>query len=189
MAVRVRRLRRVAHRRLGNWISPAAGSVVIAVLLPLATFLVTVWLHGWQLQSVASGSMEPTFPIGSVVVVGQVDPSEVEPGMALVFEDPVVPGRLVTHRVLGRAGSGILAFRTQGDANATPDPLPVPARLVRGRVMWHVTHLGRLLLWLRWPRSVIVLVLFPTMLLIAGEWRARRVVNAGGRHRATPRAA
>jgi len=189
MAVRVRRQRRVAKRRLGGWLSPAAGAVVIAVLLPLATFLVTVWLHGWQLQAVESGSMEPTFPVGSVVVVGQIDPSDVEPGMALVFEDPAVPGRLVTHRVLGRAGAGFVAFRTQGDANATPDPLPVPARLVRGRVMWHVTYLGRVLLWLRWPRSAILLVLLPSALLIADEWRGRRSGSAGGRHRAAPRAA
>jgi signal peptidase I len=142
-------------------------------LVPLATFLVSVWLLGWQLQHVESGSMSPTYPVGSLLVTAQLDPTDVAVGMPIVFEDPREPGRLVTHRVVAIAPGNELLFLTRGDANATNDPSPVPARLVRARVLWHVTLLGAVLDWLQFPRSFVLLVLGPGALLLALEWRGR----------------
>jgi signal peptidase len=152
----------------------AALAAVLAGLLPLATFLVAAWLLGWQLQHVESGSMSPTYPVGSLLVTAQVDPTQVEIGMPIVFEDPREAGRLVTHRVVGVAPGAELAFLTRGDANATNDAAPVPARLVRGRVLWHVNVLGAVLDWLQWPRSFVLLVLVPAAILAVFEWRSRR---------------
>jgi len=157
-----------------GWLSAALGVLAVVLLLPLATFLTATWLLGWQLQAVQSGSMAPTYPIGSLLVTAAVDPAHVAPGMAIVFEDPAIPGRLVTHRVVSLAPGGELAFITRGDANRTADLRPVPAQLVRGRVLWQVTHLGTVLDWLQWPRSFIVLVLVPGLLLAVGELRDRR---------------
>jgi signal peptidase len=145
----------------------------VALLLPLATFLVAAWLLGWQLASVLSGSMSPTYSMGSLVVVGPVDPADVEIGMAIAFQDPDDPTRLVAHRVVSIAPGDALAFTTKGDANATADAAPVPARFVRGRVLWGVTYLGTLMDWLQWPRSFVVLVVVPCVLLAFVEWRAR----------------
>lgn len=156
-----------------GWLGAALGVLVVAVLLPLATFLVAAWLLGWQLQSVQTGSMAPTYPVGTLLVVGQMDAGDVEPGMAIVFEDPSQPGRLVTHRVVRIAPGDTLTFITQGDANATADPAPVPARLVRGRVLWSVAQLGSFLDWLQWPRSFVLLVLVPGAALAVAEWRQR----------------
>ncbi|HEY4226949.1 MAG TPA: signal peptidase I [Candidatus Limnocylindrales bacterium] len=159
---------------MGRGWSSAALALVVALLLPLATFLVAAWLLGWQLQSVQTGSMSPTYPVGSLLVVGQIDAAAVQPGMAITFEDPTQPGRFVTHRVEARAPGEALAFVTHGDANATADAIPVPARLVRGRVLWSVAGLGTVMDWLQWPRSFLVLVAVPGGLLIWLEWRARR---------------
>jgi signal peptidase len=159
----------MAVARAGRWLSAAATILSIAVLLPLATFLVATWLLGWQLQSVLSGSMAPTYPVGSLLVIAPVDPSDVEPGMPIVFQDPGGRDRLVTHRVVGIAPGETLQFWTQGDANASRDPYPVPARMVRGRVLWHVSYLGNLLLYLQWPWSFLLLVVVPATLLVAGE--------------------
>ena len=148
--------------------------LTMAVLLPLATFLVASWLLGWQLQSVLSGSMAPTYPVGSLLVVAPMDASDVKPGMPIVFEDPRVRGRIVTHRVVGVAPGDTLQFWTQGDANASRDPVPVPARMVRGRVMWQISYVGGLLTLLQWPWSFLALVVAPGLLLIGGELRNRR---------------
>jgi signal peptidase len=162
----------MTHRWRG-W-QTAALAALFATLVPLATFLVSVWLLGWQLQHVESGSMSPTYPVGSLLVTAQVDPADVQVGMPLVFEDPREPGRLVTHRVVGVAPGVELAFLTRGDANVTNDPTPIPARLVRGRVLWHVTLLGTVLDWLQWPRSLVILVLVPCAVLAYLEFRSRR---------------
>ena len=54
---------------------------------------------------------------------------------------------LVTHRVVGPVPDDVSAFRTRGDANAAIDPAAVPARLVRGKVLWSVSVLGAVLGW------------------------------------------
>ena len=167
-----------------GWLGAAFGVLVVALLLPLTIFLVTCWLLGLQLQYVQSGSMAPTFRVGSLLVVAPIDAAAVEPGMAVVFEDPAAPGRFVTHRVVRIAAGASLAFITQGDANATADAAPVPARSIRGRVLWSVTHLGVVLDWLQWPRSFVLLVVAPSLALLALELRARR--SAGGGRTAWP---
>ncbi|HET7182153.1 MAG TPA: signal peptidase I [Candidatus Limnocylindrales bacterium] len=173
----------IARSRTGarGWLTATLGAGAIALLLPLTTFLVAVWLMGWQLQSVLTGSMSPTYPIGSLLVVGQVDAGDVRAGMAITFEDPGQPGRLVTHRIVALSPSGELQFITRGDANSTADALPVPARLVRGRVLWSVASLGTVMEWLQWPRSFVLLVLVPTLLLAAIEVRNRSLARATGR--------
>jgi signal peptidase I len=147
------------------------ATVFIAVVAPLAAFLMWTWLHGWQLVSVQSGSMEPTYHVGSMLIVEPIDASQVERGMAIVFRDPRDDGRIVTHRVLGRAPGETLQFVTQGDANATADPAAVPARMVQGRVRSEIGGLGHVTHWLRWPRSFVMLVVLPGLLLAGGQWR------------------
>ena len=179
MALRVRRRRILS---LGSqpgwrgWLTAALAAVVVSLLLPLATFLVATWLLGWQLQSVLSGSMSPTYPVGSLLVVGQIDASDVRAGMPIVFEDPLEPGRIVTHRVVPPVPGDASAFRTRGDANAAMDPVAVPARLVRGKVLWSVSVLGSILDWLRWPNGFVLLVGVPAALLILTEVRRRWVL-------------
>jgi signal peptidase len=67
-----------------------------------------------------------------------------------------------------------LSFRTQGDANAKPDPHPVPARAVRGQAVWAVPQLGRVITWLAWPRGFVLLFVAPAIVLLASELWARR---------------
>src|SRR6185503_12546364 len=93
VAVRVRRHHGLARPARRGWVATTLAVIAVRVLLPLAAFLVTAWLQGWQLQDVQSGSMEPTYPVGSLLVIEAIDASEVRTGMALVFVDPSVPGR------------------------------------------------------------------------------------------------
>jgi len=164
----------------GGWLTATLAAVGVAVLLPLATFLTASWLLGWQLQSVLSGSMEPTYPVGSLLVVQAIDPATVRPGSPIVFRDPSDASRIVTHRVVAVAPGEGLAFITKGDANAARDLVPVPAERIFGQPLWSVSHLGTALEWLAWPRSLL-LVLIPGALLVLDARNARR-----GSERARP---
>jgi signal peptidase len=159
--------------RISWFIDLPLAVFVLAVVLPFTAFAVGTWLAGYRLQPVLSGSMEPALPVGSLLVVQPFDASRVEVGMAVTFEDPVVPGRIVTHRVVRRAPGKELAFVTRGDANAFEDPIPVPARSVRGLVLWAVPALGTAVDWLAWPRGFLLLVVFPAMTLVGLEARGR----------------
>ena len=163
-------------RTRGRWIWIPAAAVTVSLLLPAAALVVWTALTGHRLQAVRSGSMTPTYAVGSMLVVQTVDPSEVRVGMPLSFVR-ADDGKLETHRVIqvlrGRDG---LSFRTRGDANLDADPDPVPASAVRGKVKWSVPHFGELMLWLVWPRGFLALVVAPLAMLLVAEtvaWRAR----------------
>ena len=88
----------------------------------------------------------------------------------------------MTHRVVRVRSENGLFFVTRGDANASDDAFPVPARSVRGRVLWHVPTLGYAVDFLQWPRGFIILVVIPGLALTAAEllaWRRRRTRVAG----------
>lgn len=157
----------------GGWLSATLAAVGVALLLPLTTFLVSAWLLGWQLQSVQSGSMTPTYAVGSLIVVGSVDPADIQRGTPIVFQDPRDPSRIVTHRVIDILDGTPPAFITKGDANATQDSSPVGPERVRGQVLWSITLLGHVMEWLQWPRSL-VLVVLPAVLLFVQSWSSRQ---------------
>ncbi len=157
-----------------RWPRLPVAAVTVSLLLPVATFLVTAVLLGWRLEAVQTGSMEPIYPVGSLVVIRPVNPSDIRVGTPIAFV-PDDGRELVTHRVVEvlQQQSG-LAFRTKGDANATADPNPVPARAVRGRAAWAVPQLGRLVHWLAWPRGFVLLVVLPAFVLLVSEVRAQK---------------
>lgn len=104
--------------------------------------------------TVLTGSMRPTYPPGSVLVVRPTPAEELRIGDAITYQARSGDPALVTHRVvaiiLGTDGSR--SFVTQGDANDAPDPAPVVAGQVRGRVWYAVPYLGRVTTWLTAPR-------------------------------------
>src|SRR5919199_501373 len=102
-----------------------------------------------QLLTVVSGSMQPTLPLGSLVIVVPRDPDAVRVGDVITFSPPG-ENRTVTHRVVDVQGSGTkLRVHTRGDANPVADPwtLTFPTRrtwLVVDDAPW----VGRPWLWL-----------------------------------------
>jgi signal peptidase len=130
--------------RLARTTTRLALGLAVAMLVPVGAFLAIATFAGWRLLAVSSGSMEPTYPVGSVAVIHPVDVGEIGPGTVIAFVDGATgENRLVAHRVVqvvDRPSGRWL--RTQGDANHTPDPQLLPARDVRGRVAWVVPRLG-----------------------------------------------
>lgn len=147
-------------------------ALVVAGLLPIVVLIVASAVAGYHLGHVQTGSMEPTYPVGSLLVVEPIDPAAVRPGMAMSF---VTADAMVTHRVTevvdGPAGP---RFRTRGDANDASDAALVPAEAVRGRVRWSVPKLGAALQWVMWPRGFVLLVVVPALTLLVTEAVERR---------------
>lgn len=95
---------------------------------------------------VKSGSMEPTIPSGSMVLVRRVNAAEVEIGDIVAVERP--DRTRVTHRVIAIEHQGEVAKLTlQGDANEDPDPAPLMVRSA-DRLVWHLPAVGRAAAWL-----------------------------------------
>jgi signal peptidase I len=110
-------------RRRLPWLASLGLMIALAVLaLPFLP---------WPSFVVASGSMTPTLPVGSVVVTQPVDAGEVQVGDIVVFHDPTGRDRRIVHRVVDTTADGYL---TRGDANAVGDPWVITDAHVIGEV-------------------------------------------------------
>lgn len=101
--------------------------ICIAAYLLIAAPLIL----GYHPVVVLSGSMEPAFPVGSIIYYKETPCDKIQAGQIITFHAGD-GGSLVTHRVVeNRQLSG--EFITKGDANNTEDPNPVAYQDVAGR--------------------------------------------------------
>lgn len=83
---------------------------------------------GYKPLVVLSGSMEPTYKVGSILYYHKVDESELGVNDVITFKyDDLV----ITHRIENINGD---EYSTKGDANNSPDPLPIKYENIMGKV-------------------------------------------------------
>ncbi len=127
-------------------------NVLITVLLIFAV-LMCLWvtvqvvgkgyvnLFGYSMFRVVTGSMEPTIPVGSLLICKQTGMETVQVGDIICFraQESVIFGQMVTHRVTGifSAADGSLLFETRGDANLVADGFMVSQNNFVGKVVWY----------------------------------------------------
>lgn len=98
-------------------------------------------LFGYSLFRVVTGSMEPTIPVGGLLICRQVDMEVIQAGDIICFraQESAIFGKMMTHRVTGilPALDGSLMFETKGDANLALDSYLVTQTNFVGKVIWH----------------------------------------------------
>lgn len=108
---------------------------IICYLLILGVFIVAApMVLGYKPVVVLTGSMEPTYPVGSVIYYKSTPYAQIAVGDVITFRVTDDAKNVVTHRVFQK-GAGAQTFITKGDANATPDVNPIPYSNVQGRVI------------------------------------------------------
>ena len=119
-------------------------TVLLILVLVLAFAFVGVRLFGIAPYTVLSGSMEPTYHVGSLIYVKEVDPYSLEVGDPITYV--IDGGTVVTHRIVEiipfYGDDGSPGFKTKGDANATPDGTPVHSKNILGKPIFSIPLLG-----------------------------------------------
>jgi signal peptidase len=146
-------------------ISKTLSTVLIIIVVLLAVLLIGVRLFGLTPYTVLSGSMEPTYHVGSIVYVEKVDVTTLKVGDPITFR--LTGDVIATHRIIEIHGAGTsdLGFRTQGDANETEDGI-TPAAAVIGRVVFNVPYLGYVSNFVQNPMGIICVVGTSAVVLI-----------------------
>lgn len=161
-----------------------AGAVAVLLVFSLAVVLVTLRLLGCTPFAVLSGSMEPAYPVGSLIYVRAVEGSKLHPGDPVTFVADE-QGTVATHRVVSvDADAEVLV--TQGDANDAPDGSPVAFENVIGRPFMCIPGAGYAAVWMMQPPGSFVVI---ALLVGVAAWafvpradRSRsRAVRAGSR--------
>lgn len=178
-------VRPTAWSRLG-----AIANQLVTVILVVAVAAMLVVNVGplflpYRVYTVLSGSMAPTIPVGSEVILRQTDASQIQRGDIITFSRPGHPDQLVTHRVVSIASdpnTGAPVFITKGDANGVSDSWQIPAQGTGLKYAFHIPFLGYAFAMLQSPIGRICFILAPAMLLAAvvlnDLWKSPRPAHA-----------
>lgn len=130
-----------------RWLFSAVLYLIIAVVLFM---IVMMLVFGLKLYCVQTGSMEPAYPVGAMIVVEDVGPETLVE--TLVAGDVITftagGGTVVTHRIIGVDREN-RQISTKGDNNNAADSSQVSYENVIGRVKFGVPVIGYAVLLLK----------------------------------------
>lgn len=101
------------------------------VYLIISIYVITCipFIFGYRPLVVLTGSMEPTYKIGSIIYYHKIPEEELKVGDPITFK--LSNGTVVTHRINDIIDN---EYQTKGDANDTPDTLKIKYNNILGRV-------------------------------------------------------
>lgn len=151
-------------KRIWDYITTA----LVAIAVILAVLLAGVRLVGLQPMQVLSGSMEPTYHVGSLIYVKAVDYTGLAAGDVITFmldEDT-----LATHRIVevvpDENDPTVLRYRTKGDNNDAVDGSLVHYKNVVGTPIFSIPQLGYFANYIRKPPGTYIAVSVGAILLL-----------------------
>lgn len=147
-----------------NWIS----SILIGIVVLLAITLVGVRLIGLQPFVVLSGSMRPTYEVGSLIYVKSVDYKELQVGDPITYM--ISQDTVVTHRIIevlvDEEEPDTIRYFTQGDANEQPDGTSVHYKNVIGKPVFSIPYLGYVSNYIQHPPGMYVAIAAGAILIL-----------------------
>ena len=146
----------------------AIPTVLVILIVILAVLLVGVRLAGFQVFTVLSGSMEPTYHVGSLIYVKDVDYRQLEAGDVITFM--LDENTVATHRIIqvvpDEDEPEVLRYATQGDANDAPDGTLVHYKNVIGTPVFTIPKLGYVANYIQNPPGTYIAISGAAILLL-----------------------
>lgn len=146
----------------------AITTVLVILIVILAVLLVGVRLAGFQVFTVLSGSMEPTYHVGSLIYVKDVDYRQLEAGDVITFM--LDENTVATHRIIqvvpDEDEPEVLRYATQGDANDAPDGTLVHYKNVIGTPVFTIPQLGYVANYIQNPPGTYIAISGAAILLL-----------------------
>lgn len=152
----------------------AIMNVVIIILLLIALVMNISAFTKYQSLAVISGSMEPTLPYGSLIVISPQNQYQAEDIVTFHSTGDGAVKRF-THRIVSISGDLVA---TKGDANNTIDPEPTSISRAEGKVVVTIPYIGYLVMFFEksWVKiAAVILVLLWLALELEMAKRRKKV--------------
>lgn len=134
------------HRStLGAAIGAGVTAAILTAVLLLAVSAVAIpAIAGAQTYAILTPSMQPTYPVGTLIVVRAVPPDNLDIGDVITFQQVPDSAAVITHRIIGITATtaGERTFVTRGDDNDVEDPEPIAEEQIRGQLWYAVPWIG-----------------------------------------------
>ena len=115
------------------------SGILLVVLAALAGILIIPKVMGYEEMAVLTGSMEPNYPVGSLIFVKEENPENLQVGDVITYR--LSGDTVVTHRVV-EINKDEQSVITKGDANESNDGSPVPYSKIVGEAKGKIPYLG-----------------------------------------------
>ena len=143
-------------------------TLLVTVVVLLAVALVGVRLVGLQPYMVLSGSMEPTYHVGSLVYVKKVDYKQLQVGDPITYM--ISQDTVVTHRIIevlvDEEDPNTLRYFTKGDANDAPDGTSVHYKNIIGKPVFSLPYLGYVSNYIQHPPGMYLAIAAGAILML-----------------------
>ena len=143
-------------------------TILVVLVALLAILLVGVRLVGLQPYVVLSGSMEPTYHVGSLVYVQKVDYHDLKVGDPITYM--LDSDTVVTHRIIevlvDEEDPNTLRYFTQGDANDIPDGTSVHYKNIIAKPLFSIPYLGYVSNYIQQPPGLYVALATGAILIL-----------------------
>jgi len=172
---------------VATWLGQVVAWFVIgAVTIGLFLGVLVPRVAGATPYTVLTGSMRPSLPPGTLVVVKPIDVVDIRTGDVITYQLESGQAPVVTHRVTSVRHdlTGATTLVTKGDANDVPDADAVMPVQIRGRVWYSVPYLGRVNQVLDDGQRQMAVYLIAGGLLMYAGWMFTTAVR--DRRRTTP---
>lgn len=151
-------------KKAGKIIGKILSTILLVCIVFAAVVIAGPRMIGWQPLVVLSGSMEPAYPVGSLVYVKKAEPAEVKTNDVITFymEDGQT---VVTHRVV-KIDTNNQCFFTKGDANDTQDGGTTPYSRLIGKPVFFIPKMGYVTSYVNTGQGLILVATVLVCLLI-----------------------
>lgn len=147
-----------------NKICSILSTLIIILFAAIAAVLIVPVLLGCKSMAVVSGSMEPTIPVGSLIIIKEAEADTLEMGDVITYQ--LSGSTMVTHRIVAIDEEN-QCVTTKGDANEVEDGSPVAYSQIVGKEVFHVPYLGYLSIYIKTPLGIVgVCVVLMVLILL-----------------------
>ena len=147
-------------------------TVLVVLIVVFAALLVLTRVTGMRAYTVLSGSMEPTYHVGSLVFVKPAEPEDVAPGDPITYL--VAEKTVVTHRCIevvpDADDPSVIRFRTKGDANDVEDGALVHGNNLIGKPVFSVPLIGFAANYIQHPPGTYVAIAAAAVIVLLVFW-------------------
>lgn len=130
----------------------ALSVIMVLVVVAIGAVMIVPKVMGNDIYAVLSGSMEPYYHVGSIVIVDKsITPEEIEIGDPITFRKG--DNAIATHRVID-INTETREFKTKGDANEAEDLAPVSFDNMIGKAGKSIPMIGYIPLYMRTKKGM-----------------------------------
>ncbi len=154
--------------RNGKVLLRSITTIMVCIAILFAFFISAIRIFGVEVFGVLTGSMEPTYPTGSLIYVKAVDASTLRVNDVITFS--LSPNVIATHRIVelvpDENNPSVVRYRTKGDANNSVDASLVSAGNIIGKVVFSVPQLGYIASYIQSPPGIYVAIAVSALMIV-----------------------